>query len=200
MLPAWRDLRRRPFAPIHDLRPTCCQSPENTQVLFRQPPARLWPEQHEPRDELGVDPVGLCPRAPGKGESFNLCRGQLHSLHPCRHKRGPEHPLLTARCFKSNPHRLGQGPEQHKKLGMARCAVGEAEMLPARRTAAVEPIAGNIYADHGGRWYHITLSSLCFAVPQNRPPSTVRDGEERRDQPASDREPATRCSALMGLM
>lgn len=67
--------------------------------------------------------------------------------------------------------------------------------MPARRTKAVEPIAGNIYADHGCCWYHITLSSLCFAVPQNGPPSTVRDGEERRDQPASDRGLATRCSA-----
>lgn len=35
-----------------------------------------------------------------------------------------------------------------------------------------------------------------IAVPQNGPPSTVRDGEERQDQPASDRGQATRCSAL----
>ena len=34
------------------------------------------------------------------------------------------------------------------------------------------------------RCCHVTLSSLCFAVPKNGPPSTVRDGEERRDQPA----------------
>ena len=41
---------------------------------------------------------------------------------------------------------------------MTCCGVGQAEPSPTRGTKAVEPIAGNIYADHGCCWYHITLS------------------------------------------
>lgn len=63
----------------------------------------------------------------------------------------------------------------------------DAEPSPALHTKAVEPIARHIYAVHGCWWYHITLSSLYFAVPQNGPPPTVRDGGKRWDQPANDR-------------
>ena len=50
-------LRRKPFAHVHDLRPARCQSPENTQILARQPSTGFRSEQHEPGDHLGIDPV-----------------------------------------------------------------------------------------------------------------------------------------------
>ena len=70
------------------------------------------------------------------------------------------------------------------------------EPLLARKTEHVQPVARYIYPKDGYLRYHVTLSSLCFASPQNGRPSTVRDGEERQDQPARKRGQATRCSAL----
>ena len=49
------------------------------------------------------------------------------------------------------------------------------------------------HPDQCRRCNHLTLSSLCFAVPGNGPPSTVRDGGKREDQPARERGHATRC-------
>lgn len=42
----------------------------------------------------------------------------------------------------------------------------------------------------------MSLSLSYVSRSQNGPPSTVRDGEERRDQPARQRGHATRCLAL----
>ena len=49
---------------------------------------------------------------------------------------------------------------------MALGSVRSAETPPARGAKSIEPIAGDIYADHDCRRHHITLSSLCCAVPQ----------------------------------
>lgn len=160
--PARRHLCTEPFTHLDHLGPACCQGSENTQVLSRQLPPDFRPEQHEPRDELRIYQVGLCLRAPVKG---NLCQRQLHSIHPGRAKRGSEQPFLTGGCLKSDPRWLGQILELLKMLRMACCGVGLAGPLPARRSKAVAPIARNINANHGCCWYHVALSSLYFAVP-----------------------------------
>src|SRR5687768_12140708 len=74
--------------------------------------------------------------------------------------------------------------------------VREPEPAATRQAEAVQPVTRHIYSDEGRRCYHLTLSSLCCAVPTNGPPSTVRDGEERWDQPARKRGQDTRCLAL----
>nr|WP_241648246.1 hypothetical protein [Sinirhodobacter populi] len=97
-------------------------------------------------------------------------------------------PLLAACRPEPNPHRPRQILDLCEKLGMACSGVGQAQMPIARRT---KPSSQSRETS-----IPITVVAGLFAVPQNGPPSTVRDGEERRDQPASDRGQATRCSAL----
>ena len=106
LLPARRDPRQKPFAHIDELRPSRRQSPENTQVLARQDPSGLWPEQREPGDEPRIDPVRLCPSVSRKGDGLDLSRGQSHSFDPCRDKRDPKCPFLTAAVRESDPHCL----------------------------------------------------------------------------------------------
>ena len=65
LLPARRDLRRKPLPHVHNLRPARSQTPENTQILAWQPSTGIWSELHEPGNHLGIDPVCLRPRAPG---------------------------------------------------------------------------------------------------------------------------------------
>lgn len=74
LLPAGRDLHRKPCAHVQDMRTTCSQGPENTQILCRQPSTGIRSEQHESSVHRGIDPVFLRPRAPGKGIGLDLCR------------------------------------------------------------------------------------------------------------------------------
>lgn len=59
------------------LRPARSQRSEDTQILGRQPSTGFRSEQHEPGDQLCIDPVYLRAGAPGKDAGLDLCRGQL---------------------------------------------------------------------------------------------------------------------------
>ena len=68
------DLCCKSFAHIDDLSPSCRQGPKNAYIFVWQSPTGVWPEQHEARDELGVDPISLGSRAPRHCEGLDLCR------------------------------------------------------------------------------------------------------------------------------
>ena len=152
LLPARRDLRRKPFAHVDDLRPSCGQSPENTQVFARQRASGVRSEQHEPGNKFCIDPVCLCARAPGKGKCLDLRRRQLACVDSCRNKRGSEHPFLTTRRFKPDVDRARHLPENRDQQFVALGRVRQSEPLLIGKAKPVQPIAGHIYPDHGRCW------------------------------------------------
>ncbi len=143
-----------------------------------------------------IDPIRLRARAPGKRKRVDLCRRQLESGDPCIGKVRPEHPFMATRSLKPHFDRTRYLPDHSDQRNMAVRRVGMPEPPMVTKAEPAQPAARYVYPNEGCLSSHVTLFSLCFAVPQNGPPSTVRDGEERRDQPVRERGQATRCLAL----
>ena len=164
--------------------------------MIRQHSPGIWAKQHEAGDEFRIDPVRLGACSPRHGKRLDLSWRKLLRDNPCFDQRSPQAPFLSAGGFETDLDGGRQLTDHRDQLLMPCWCVGQTKPLQARQTEPVEPVTTHVYPYHTGCCYHVTLSSLCFAVPQNGPPSIVRDGEERQDQPASNRGQATRCSAL----
>lgn len=57
-------------------------------------------------------------------------------------------PFLATCRLETNLHRTRNIPDLHEELAVAFCGVGKANVPTTRCTQSVEPISGNIYADH----------------------------------------------------
>ena len=69
--------------------------------------------------------------------------------------------MIDVRCI---PERLNESRRDQQFVAL--CRVRHSESLLTGKTKPVQPIAGHIYPDHGRCCNHVTLSSLCFAVPE----------------------------------
>ena len=95
--------------------------------IRRFSPGIVRPEQHEPGDQLCIDPVCPGAGAPGKRKGFYLRRGPLLRVDPRRDARSPEHPFLTTAL------RLIDPPERSLILTALKPNLDRTRHLPDRR-------------------------------------------------------------------
>ena len=97
---------------------------------------------------------------------LDLCGRQLPGINARANECGPESPFPASSRLEANLRCSRKFADHQDQSLVAFLRICEAELLPAGKYKPVRPVAGNIYSDHGRCCYHVTLSSLCFGVPQ----------------------------------
>lgn len=72
-LPLRLDLREEALSGLNERPAPGHQSPEKAYLFMWKGPPCIWPEDHEPRDERRVDPVGLGPCTPVRRKGVRHC-------------------------------------------------------------------------------------------------------------------------------